>query len=109
MIVMEDGSKEGEEFFFKLHSAKGQSILAICDADLQGKNLRHDGIDFLVSAPFYGESRVSAQDILAKVKEAEIINVVGKRIVDLLLKNSLVDEQCVLMLGDVPHVQIVRI
>jgi hypothetical protein len=96
-------------FFFRLHGAGGKSILAVCDTGLQGKTIKHNGIDFEVSSSFYGESRTSAEDILGKVREAGIVNVVGKGIVDLLVKNNLVDEECILWLGDTPHVQIVRI
>lgn len=96
-------------FFYKLHDAGGKSILAVCDKSLSGKTIKHDGIDFDVSESFYGKSPISAGEVIGKVKEAGIVNVVGKEIVELLKKNELVHDDCILWMGEVPQVQIVRI
>jgi len=101
-------SSENEEFTCKMHNASGKSILAVCDVELLGKTIKYRGIDFAVSSSFYGNHRAGGQEILEKAREADMVNVVGKRIVELLAKNKLVDEEQILWMGDVPHVQIVR-
>jgi len=102
-------SSENEEFSCKMHNASGKSILAVCDVELLGKTIKYRDIDFAVSSSFYGNRRAGGQEILEKARKAVIVNVVGKRIVELLVKNKLVDGGSVLWMGDVPHVQIVRI
>jgi hypothetical protein len=101
-------SREKKGFCFRLHNTGGKSIMAVCDVALLGKKIKFKNIDFDVSSSFYGDSRAGSDEILAKVREADIVNVVGKDIVELLVKNMLVDEKCVLRMGEVPHVQIVR-
>jgi hypothetical protein len=98
-----------ERFCFRLHKSGGNSVLAVCDAGLLGKSVMHGEIEFHVSPSFYGEERKGDEDILAEVREAGIVNVVGKDIVGLLVENGLVEEECILWMGDVPHVQIVTI
>lgn len=97
------------KFCCKAHIADGKNILAVCDAGILGKTIKFGDVDFNVSDSFYGGGHLGGKRILEKVRKADMVNAVGKEIVDLLVKNGMVDEQCILWMGEVPHVQIIRI
>ncbi len=97
------------KFLCKTHKAEGKTILAVCDAGLLGKKIRFNDIDFDVSEPFYGGKGSDGDGVIGMVGKSDIVNVVGKGIVDLLIREGLVDEHCVLWMGEVPHVQIIRV
>jgi hypothetical protein len=96
-------------FSCKEHKADGRTIIAVCDAKLLGRKIKFNNVDFEVSESFYGGIGADGEKVLEIVGKADMVNVVGKDIVDLLVRHKLVDEQCVLWMGDVPHVQIIRI
>ncbi len=100
---------EDEGFSCRMHFADGKLLLAVCDACLLGKKIKHKDIDFKVSDSFYGGGRPDVNELLEDIRRADIVNVVGKGIVELLVKKGLVDEECILWMGDTPHVQIVRL
>ena len=106
VILMSD---KANMFISKTHKDQGKTILAICDNGLLGKTLRFGEVDFDVSESFYGGEESDGDEILEKIGKADMVNVVGKEIVDLLIREGMVDEKCVLWMGDVPHVQIIRI
>jgi hypothetical protein len=102
-------SIEKKIFCYRMHSTGGKTILAVCDAGLAGKTIKSKYLDFHVSEYFYGTEQACASEIIQKVKEAGIVNVVGKDIVQLLVGRKLVDEGCILWMGETPHVQIVQV
>jgi len=100
---------KGKEFCFRLRKVGGRSLLAACDSEIVGKKIRYREICFHVSGSFYGNEKTGEKEMLEKVRQSDIVNVVGKRIVKLLVDNKLVNEDCVLWMGTTPHVQIVRV
>ncbi len=92
-------------FCFRVHKAQGKCILAFCDSKLSGRTLKFRDIDFPVSDSFYGSECCGAAEILSMLRGADIVNAVGDRAVALLVEHGFASKECVLMLGDVPHVQ----
>ncbi len=84
-------------------------MLAVCDENLLGKTIEYRDIIFKVSTDFYGGNKAGRTDILSEIKKADIVNIIGINIVESLVINRLVDKDCILWLGDIPHVQIVRV
>jgi len=96
-----------DRFCFRMHETQGRRILAVCDSALSGKTLDKKGIGFEISEHFYGNEKCG-DAVKEMVKEADIVNVVGRDIVKLLSENDMVDENCAMMIQGIPHVQIVR-
>jgi len=96
-------------FCFRLHVCSGKRLLAVADSDLLGKTVKFGEVDFYVSKSFYGEDEAGPEKILEEIKGAGIVNVVGRRIVRLLVEKKMVSEDCILWMGKTPHVQILRI
>ena len=83
-------------------------MIGICDSELVGKELKGD-VNFLVSKKFYGHSKCDENKILKLINEAENINCIGNKIVELLVKNNIIDENKVIIINGVKHVQIYKI
>lgn len=96
------------EFCFREHKTGTSNVLAVCDAELLDKTLKYGDVDFEVCSSFYGESRADKDQVLDMLERCHVTNVVGKDIVNLLLQNDLIDNECIMWLGDVPHVQLLR-
>lgn len=96
------------EFCFKERVTSGSRLLSVCDSGLLGKTLKFRDVDFEVSESFYGAEKADRQQVLDMMERCHIANVVGKKIVELLVKEGIVDRESVLLIGDVPHVQILR-
>ena len=99
---------ESEMFCFREHKTGGSRLLAVCDADILGKTIKFNDVDFEVCSSFYGEKRADSGQVLDMLERSHVANVVGKKIVDLLVKKELVDKNCVLWMDDVPHVQVLK-
>jgi hypothetical protein len=97
-----------EEFCFREHRTGTATILAVCDAELVNSTLKFRDVDFEVSESFYGSEGAGRGQVLEMLERCHIANIVGKKAVELLVNEGRVDRECVLMIGDVPHVQILR-
>lgn len=98
-----------KKFCFKFHGSDKERTLAVCDKDLIGKTLSYQDVEIEVSPDFYGEETANGPGILEKVGMVRIVNIIGKDSVNLMIREDIVDKDCVLMIGDVPHVQIVKV
>jgi len=96
-------------FCYKVHQVpeKKDVVLAICDQELSGKLIRKNP-PFKVSEKFYGENACSKEEILEKMKGCTIINIVGKRIVEFCIERNFITRKNVILIGDIPHAQIVK-
>ncbi len=94
------------EFCFREHKSGVSTVLAVCDAELLGKALKYGDVDFEVDISFYGEERADAEQIMDMAERSHVMNVVGEKIVSLLAENGIIDRKSALMLGNVPHIQV---
>jgi hypothetical protein len=96
-------------FCYKVHQVSGKKdvVLAICDKELSGKIIR-EYPPFKVSEKFYGENTCGKKEILEKMKGCTIINIVGKKIVDFCIEKNFITRENVILIGDIPHAQIVK-
>ena len=97
--------------YLNIHVVSGEKIAAICDEELFGKKLVDStlGIEFNVSGPFYGGELVPVEYAMAKAREADIINLVGKRSVEAAMREGFVHPEAVLEIAGVPHAQVVKV
>ena len=91
----------------KIHVHEKDRILAACDEEILGMTFRGDGIKIKVSEVFYGGEPVSEDTFIERTKSATIINIVGNRAVERAVKEGLVSEECVMVIGEVKHAQVV--
>jgi|TARA_Y100000310_G_C20609976_1_gene777487 hypothetical protein len=91
-------------FFYKIHETKFGTLIAVCDKELSGKTLKGKNIEVFVNPRFYGEEE-SGEEILNLVKQSNDGNVIGKKIVNLLLKHKIISKKSVIKIEGIPHAQ----
>lgn len=84
-------------------------LLAICDADILGKTLKRGKIVFYIREDFYKGSLVSLEEAVGLIRQATIVNMVGRRIVKKAVEEGLVHPDAVLEIEGIPHAQILKL
>jgi hypothetical protein len=96
-------------FSVKRHSSQGQVLVAACDCDILGKTFEEGDLQITVGEGFYGGEKVGPEMLRRLLEMANIVNLIGKKVVALAIEMGLVDEDCVIVIGGVPHAQILRL
>ncbi|WP_456454867.1 DUF424 domain-containing protein [Methanopyrus sp.] len=101
--------------FLNIHGTGDTVVLALCDEDLLGEELKYKGWSLRISEHFYGgkslEPDSAAKEIRKAVYEYEdektvAINALGELACSVVVDAGLVKEDEIGELGGVPHVQI---
>ena len=85
------------------------TILAACDKGLVGKTLREGEVKLDVCSSFYEGEDADEEMLLNRLRNATIANLVGEETVSIAAKHNLINEECVMRIGGVPHVQLVKL
>jgi len=96
-------------FSYKIFRQGGDTLLAVADLSILGKNLKEDDLEIDVSKDFYGGETCSEDEIKRLIKSATIINALGKSIISLLLDEKIVDKENILYIAGVPHAQVISV
>ena len=92
----------------KVHTSGKEVLVAACDHDILGKTFRSEKLKIHVSREFY-EGQVCDEEVLVdRLQMATIANLVGERTVAAAVRCGLIDPECVLVIGGVPHAQMAR-
>lgn len=81
----------------------------MCDEELLDKEIETKKMKVKVSKYFYGGKVVDEGIALRIMKEATVGNLMGKKIVDLAIKNGFIIKENVITIGGMPHAQFVKI
>jgi hypothetical protein len=96
--------------FLKVHHAPGAGdVVAVCDRELLNRTLKHGEIAVCVSEKFYGSTPADEEEVRRVLRGASNINLMGERCVAIAVDLGLIEPGTGIMIGTVPHVQIVRI
>ena len=98
--------------YLKFHKGMGQTVLAVCDADILGRVIRGGKIviDLSRHQDFYKGKKASGKaEIVSLLKEADSANLVGKKCVQIALDEGFASEAQVLDIGGVPHIQVYKV
>jgi len=74
------------QFSVKILDYQKNSMLNICDIDLLGKKIIKDNFNMNISKSVYGEKIVEQKEAQSLLKNAKVINMVGKKIISLSLE-----------------------
>ena len=91
-------------FYYKLHKTDFGTMIAVCDKELSGKTLKNKDLDFFVNPRFYGDEKID-EKILELIKKSNDGNVIGNKIVELLLKNKVISNNSIIRIGKIKHAQ----
>ncbi len=92
----------------KLYRQGRELVVAACDADIIGQTFRSNDLKIHVSEGFYRGDSGDEDMLVNRLEMATIVNLVGRKTVDIAIRHGFVDPDCVLMIGGVPHAQMAR-
>lgn len=95
-------------FVMRVHRVRTEFVVAACDAELLGRELPvgEKGGTVKVSSQFYGERKVSREELLWALARATIANLLGARVLRLAEEAGYVAPGGSGQLGGVPHAEI---
>jgi hypothetical protein len=95
------------EFYYAIYRQGNELIVAVCDEDLLDKSFSciEKGIKIDVKKAFYGKNKGIKDDILPHMKDATILNLVGKDIIAIALEEGLISKGCILVIDKTVHAQ----
>jgi uncharacterized protein len=84
-------------------------MVACCDEDCMGRTFREGKLKLAPETKFYGSSVMGLPEALVLLDSADIVNLVGRRIVRAAIDKGLVHPDAVITIGGVPHVQVMKL
>jgi uncharacterized protein len=99
---------EDQGFVMRVHRVRAEFVVAACDAELVGRDLPvgDAGRTVRISAQFYGERRVTREELLWALERATIANLLGARVLRLAEEGGYLAPGGTGTLGGVPHAEI---
>lgn len=90
----------------KIHKKEGRTVVAVCDEDLLGRKIEDGDLQLDLSSDFYRGTSYSDKVLVRDImRNADVLNVVGKTAVALALEEGLIDKAHIITVKDVPHAQ----
>lgn len=91
------------------HNSAGNEVVAVCDRELLDTRIQQGDIDIHISEAFYGKSPATPDEVRAALRCAGNINLIGERAVALAVEMGLIGTHGYMLIGSVPHAQIIRL
>ena len=89
-------------------SWKDTTLINICDVDLIGKTLNEGRLKMHISREYFGGQIVDSSEALQMMKNSSIVNLAGRRAVEIALANKLAAKQAVRLIEGVPFLMIYK-
>jgi len=91
----------------KIHKREDRAIAAVCDSELVGQKYVDGDRQLDLTGDFYkGEERTD-QEVGDIIRNADIINLVGKNAVKLGIQEEVITQDHVIVIAGIPHAQAV--
>jgi len=90
------------QFSAKITDYQKNLMLNICDIDLLGEKIVEGELNMNISKSYYGEKIIEHDEATQLLKNASIINMVGKDTISLSLELGVGSEKAVKKIGGVP-------
>ena len=84
------------------------TLVAACDCELLGKDLKFGEVKFPVRKDFYEGEILSVDDVLKTIRTGTTVNLLGESVVGHALEAGLVHPDSVLYVSGIPHAMIVK-
>jgi len=95
--------------YLKIYKNGGNVLVAACDKEVLGKNLKHGKVVVEISRTFYEGECVSEEELQKALQGAMTANLFGEKTIKCAIKCGFIDPDSVIMIDCVPHAQIFRI
>lgn len=92
-----------ETLFIKIHRNQNNTMIAVCDKEVLGKEFEYNGQKIVVSDSFYkGEEKIK-KDVIELLKSATTANILGEKAVLCAIEAGIIDQDSVMYIDGVPH------
>ena len=98
-------NKSQDIMYVKIHHTKYRDVVAICDKDLIGKKFSENNLELNISERFYKGNNLDDEEVIIIMKNSEALNIVGKKSVELAIKNNIVSKNQVITIQGIPYAQ----
>lgn len=93
----------------KKHEIGNDSVLAVCDKELLGKEFEDGKLFFSVNEKFFGGDKVTKEELIETMTEFGSINLFGNKCVEIAIEQGLINENNVILISGIKHAQIYNI
>jgi len=95
--------------YLKIYKNGGNVLVAACDKEVLGKDLKHGKAEVEISRTFDEGECVSEEELQKALQGAMTANLFGEKTIKCAIKCGFIDPDSVIMIDCVPHAQIFRI
>ena len=95
--------------YVKVHRYEYGGIIAICDKELIGKKIKDKDLQLDITKRFYKGELKKEEEVIKILKNTSNANIVGKRSIELALKNKIIKKKDVIMVKNIPHALIISL
>ncbi|MCS7123511.1 MAG: DUF424 family protein [Candidatus Aenigmarchaeota archaeon] len=95
-------------FWYRVHYFKYFIIVGICDEEILEKRIRFGDTEIYINPSFYKGSLIDEKAAIQVMKKCDVGNLFGNRIVELAIKNNIVDEKNILIIDGIKHAQFIK-
>lgn len=95
------------QLYLKSHRSGREVLIAVCDCDLMGKKFVEGHLHVEILPDFFGEEKVTVQDVEQALGRATMANLVGELAVGQAIRLGYVARENVLIIKGVPCAQMV--
>lgn len=93
----------------KKHFNEGRLILAICDEEIIGRKFEENKLHLYVNHDFYKGEKIKDEELKELVRRAYMVNIVGKKSIQFMIKNKIISKGSVIYIKKIPHAQMMVI
>lgn len=87
---------------------QGRLVLAVCDKEIFNKKFVDGDLQLDLTSDFYRGEERTQQETITLMKEAYIVNAVGKKAVDCCIKAGIIDKNNIKRIKNTPYAYMVR-
>lgn len=95
--------------YVKIHTSNDRTIIAICDEDLIGKKFSQKNLILDITERFYKGEIMSDERVSELMKSGTNLNIVGKKSINLAIKNEIIEPANIIKIDNIPHAQVFEI
>lgn len=93
--------------YIKIHKDKESEVVAVSDENLIGRTFEDEKMCINVSERFYKGEKMNNNEVKEILVNAKSINAVGEESVKTCLELGLIKEENILIIGGIPHAQVI--
>ena len=87
-------------------SLEGTVVLAACDKELLGQTFEEGELHIHVHEWFYGGEIITLEQLAVKLKNCNVANLVGERVIGKAKELGLVTDEHIIIIQGTPHAQL---